>query len=143
MSDRTSWRTLVRWLGPLPFVGSWRIAITPVMNFCILASLILALHRRLWVGPGAALARRVVLAASLAGILLILFTMRFGDFSLFAVLQVLVPGARMPSPTADPAVLSCRCRGVGSLGRPACQRGPECQASFSTAVVSTPSAGHP
>ena len=29
----------------------------------------------------------------------------------------------MPSPTADPAVLSCRCRGVGSLGRPTCQRG--------------------
>ena len=29
----------------------------------------------------------------------------------------------MPSPTADPAVLSYRCRGVGSLGRPACQRG--------------------
>ena len=64
------------------------------MSICILASLVLSLRRRLWVGPGAELGRRVVLAASLAGILLILFTMRFDDFSLFAVLHVLVPGAR-------------------------------------------------
>jgi len=88
------WGSLAQWLGPLPFVGNRPIAIAPIVSMCILASFILSLRGRLWIGPGAELRRRVVLAASLAGILLILFTARVGDFSLYAVLHVLVPGAK-------------------------------------------------
>jgi hypothetical protein len=88
------WGSLAQWLGPLPFVGNRPIAITPIVSICILASFVLSLRGRFWIGPGAELRRRVVLAAGLAGILLILFTARVGDFSLYAVLHVLVPGAK-------------------------------------------------
>jgi hypothetical protein len=92
--DNLLWGALARWIGPWPFVGSHRIAVTPFVTLCILASLALAARRRLWIWMDSELSRRVVLAAGLTCILLVLFTVRVGGLSVFAVLQVVVPGAR-------------------------------------------------
>jgi hypothetical protein len=79
---------------PAALVGHRSNRITPIVSLCLLASFAFSLRRSLWIGSCAELRRRVVLAASLAGILLILFTVRVGDFSLYLVLHALVPGAR-------------------------------------------------
>ncbi len=82
------------WLERLLFTGHGAIAITPIASVCILASFFLCLRRRLWIEAGAEFGRRVVLAASLTAILLVLFTIKAFDFSLYVILHALVPGAR-------------------------------------------------